>query len=101
MTTTEIRVPMLRGIAKISVGRWFKRIGEAVTFDEPVVEIIGEGITQEVLAPTTGVLSEILVRDGDSTGQGSVLGRINIYKSCGPQWSPRARRSRIYNYHSI
>ena len=44
------------------IGRWFKRVGEAVTAGDPLVEIETQDETIEVQAPTTGVLSEIFLR---------------------------------------
>ena len=63
---TEIRVPKIGASAtKASIGRWFKRVGDPVSVDEPLVEIETAGTTVEVTAPATGVLSDILLRDGE------------------------------------
>lgn len=57
---TEIRVPKIAAsTTKASIGRWFKRVGDPVSFDEPLIEIETDGTTAEVSAPVTGVLSEI------------------------------------------
>ena len=74
----EIRVPTLADAgAKLSVGRWFKRVGDAVTVQEPLVEINTDNVAHEVGAPVTGVLSEILVKDGQAVEPGTVLGTID------------------------
>ena len=63
----EICLPMIKkSVTKASIRRWFKRVGDPVTVDEPLVEIETDNITNEVAASATGVLSEILVRDGES-----------------------------------
>jgi hypothetical protein len=36
---TEVRAPKIAGAAKLSVGRWFKRVGDPVGVGEPIVEI--------------------------------------------------------------
>lgn len=74
----KIEVPKLAG-TRLSVGRWFKRQGDPVTAQEPVVEIETDtdGVTHELAAPVTGVLSRILVRDGESVKPGTVLGVID------------------------
>ncbi len=80
MTITEIRVPKtIQPDIRASIGRWFKRVGDAVGFDEPLVEIETGTVTVEVRAPATGVLSEILAKDGQTAGPGRVLGTITTY----------------------
>jgi pyruvate/2-oxoglutarate dehydrogenase complex dihydrolipoamide acyltransferase (E2) component len=74
---TEIRVPKIAGVSNLSVGRWFKRVGDPVSIGEPVVEIDTYSMTHEIQAPVTGVLSKILVRDGGTVEPGTVLGTID------------------------
>jgi len=79
---TEIRVPKIAAsAAKSSIGRWFKRVGDPVSLDEPLVEIETDGTTVEVPASVTGVLSEVLLRDGESVTAGTLLGTITEYGS--------------------
>ena len=74
---TEIRVPALgESIAEATVGKWFKQAGDVVAADEPLVELETEKVTVEVPAPTSGVLSAIMVKEGDTVAVGSVLGAI-------------------------
>ena len=73
----ELKVPEIEGASNLSVGRWFKRIGDPVTMGEPVVEIDTYTLTHEIQAPVTGILSKIFVGDGGSVGPGTVLGRID------------------------
>jgi 2-oxoglutarate dehydrogenase E2 component (dihydrolipoamide succinyltransferase) len=80
--TTEIRVPKIGvSAAKASIGRWFKRVGNPVSVNEPLVEIETDGTTVEVTAPATGVLSEILLTDGKTVTAGTLLGTITEYGS--------------------
>jgi pyruvate/2-oxoglutarate dehydrogenase complex dihydrolipoamide acyltransferase (E2) component len=74
---TEIKVSKIAGVAKLSVGRWFKRVGDSVSIDEPLVEIDTYGLTHEIRAPATGILSKVLVRDGGSVERGTVVGTID------------------------
>ncbi len=77
---TEIRVPKIGASAtKASIGRWFKRVGDPVSLNEPLVEIETDGTTVEVTASATGVLSEILLRDGESVKADTLLGTIDEY----------------------
>ena len=76
---TEMQVPAIMSAASLSIGRWFKRAGDPVTLDEPVVEINAGEETHEVQAPVTGVLSTILLKDGASVEAGVVLGTIRQF----------------------
>ena len=73
---TKISVPTGISATNSSIGRWFKRVGEPVTIADPLVEVESDNITIEVLAPATGVLSEILLRDGQSLVSSTTLGSI-------------------------
>jgi 2-oxoglutarate dehydrogenase E2 component (dihydrolipoamide succinyltransferase) len=50
--TIEIKVPALgESITEATVGQWFKKPGDAVKVDEPLVELETEKVTVEVPAP--------------------------------------------------
>ncbi len=73
----EIRVPSLgESVTEATIGRWFKKAGEAVTADEPLVELETEKVTIEVPAPAAGVLSEIAAQNGETVAVGALLGQI-------------------------
>src|SRR5271163_2095113 len=73
----EIRVPTLgESVTEATIGKWFKKAGEAVAVDEPLVELETDKVTIEVPAPAAGVLSEIAVKDGDTVAVGAVRGQI-------------------------
>jgi pyruvate/2-oxoglutarate dehydrogenase complex dihydrolipoamide acyltransferase (E2) component len=77
---TKIVVPtLINAGVRLSIGRWFKRPGDAVTFDEPLVEIDTDNVTHEIRAPVTGVLSKIFVNDGGSVEFGTAVGTIGQY----------------------
>ena len=74
---TEIRVPNLgESIVEATVGQWFKQAGEAVSAAEPLVELETDKVTVEVPAPAAGVLSEIVVKAGETVAVGALLGAI-------------------------
>ena len=80
LMVTEICLPKIKKtVTRASIGRWFKRVGDPVSVDEPLVEIETDNKTIEVAASATGVLSEILVRDGETVTTGTVLGKITEY----------------------
>jgi 2-oxoglutarate dehydrogenase E2 component (dihydrolipoamide succinyltransferase) len=74
---TEIRVPTLgESVTEATIGRWFKKAGDEVKVDEPLVELETDKVTIEVPAPTAGVLSDIVVKDGETVAVGALLGEI-------------------------
>src|SRR3954462_3623508 len=75
---TEIRVPTLgESVPEATIGRWFKKAGDAVAVDEPLVELETDKVTIEVPAPSAGVLGEIAAKDGETVAVGALLGQIN------------------------
>jgi len=73
----EIRVPTLgESVTEATIGKWFKKAGDAVAVDEPLVELETDKVTIEVPAPAAGVLSEIAVKDGETVAVGALLGAI-------------------------
>lgn len=75
--STDIRVPTLgESVTEATIGRWFKKAGDTVSVDEPLVELETDKVTVEVPSPVSGVLSEISVKNGDTVAVGAVLGSI-------------------------
>jgi 2-oxoglutarate dehydrogenase E2 component (dihydrolipoamide succinyltransferase) len=75
---TEIRVPTLgESVTEATIGRWFKKPGDAVAVDEPLVELETDKVTIEVPAPSAGTLGEITAKDGETVAVGGLLGQIN------------------------
>ena len=58
------------------VGKWFKRPGDRVVLNEPLLEITTDKVTVEIAAPADGVLAEVLKAEGESVEPGDVVGRI-------------------------
>lgn len=74
---TEIRVPTLgESVSEATVGTWFKKVGDAIKADEPILELETDKVTIEVPAPTSGTLSEIVAAAGETVGLGALLGQI-------------------------
>jgi len=74
---TEIKIPKIADASNLTIGRWFKRVGDPVSIGEPVVEIDTYNLTHEVQAPVTGILSGVRVKDGGSVEPGTVIGTID------------------------
>src|SRR5216683_2655615 len=73
----DIRVPALgESVTEATIGKWFKKPGDAVVVDEPLVELETDKVTIEVPAPAAGVLSDVAVKDGETVAVGALLGQI-------------------------
>lgn len=75
---TEIRVPTLgESVTEATIGKWFKKVGDAVAIDEPLVELETDKVTVEVPAAAAGVLAEIVAKEGDTVEVNALLGQIS------------------------
>ncbi|MGB8095430.1 MAG: 2-oxoglutarate dehydrogenase complex dihydrolipoyllysine-residue succinyltransferase [Pseudolabrys sp.] len=82
----DIRVPTLgESVTEATVGKWFKRPGEAVAVDEPLVELETDKVTLEVPAPAAGILSDIAVKNGSTVAVGALLGQIKEGAGAAPK----------------
>ena len=73
--SNELRVPELgESVTEATVGQWFKNAGDAISVDEPIVELETDKVTLEVPAPSDGVLKDVLVKEGDTVEVGALLG---------------------------
>ena len=81
----DIRVPTLgESVTEATVGKWFKQPGDAVTVDEPLVELETDKVTLEVPAPAAGVLSDIAAKTGETVGVAGLLGQIKEGAAAAP-----------------
>lgn len=75
--STEIRVPTLgESVSEATIGQWFKKIGDHVNADEPLVELETDKVTVEVPSPISGVLEAIAANPGDTVDVNALLGVI-------------------------
>ncbi|MBV9332290.1 MAG: 2-oxoglutarate dehydrogenase complex dihydrolipoyllysine-residue succinyltransferase [Alphaproteobacteria bacterium] len=73
----QIHVPAMgESVTEATVARWFKKEGDQVARDEPILELETDKVTVEVPAPADGALESIAVQEGDTVKVGSVLGAI-------------------------
>ena len=89
---TEIRVPTLgESVTEATIGRWFKKAGDAVAVDEPLVELETDKVTIEVPAPSAGTLGEIVAKDGETVAVGALLGQITRRRGAAARPAPPAK----------
>lgn len=73
----QIKVPTLgESVSEATVAQWLKKEGDSVDADEPVVELETDKVTLEVNAPEAGVISKIIVAEGENVEVGALLGEI-------------------------
>ena len=82
---TEIRVPTLgESVTEATVGKWLKKVGDAVKADEPLVELETDKVSVEVPAPAAGVIASIDVAEGATVEVGGLLGAIDASAKAAP-----------------
>ncbi len=75
----EIVVPSLgESVTEATVAKWFKKVGDSVAADEPLVELETDKVTMEVNAPASGALKDIKIGEGKTVNVGAVLGLIEV-----------------------
>src|SRR5919107_373582 len=73
----DITMPQLgETVTEGTITKWFKQVGEQVAEDEPLFEVSTDKVDSEVPSPISGVVSEILVEEGDTVDVGAVLARV-------------------------
>jgi 2-oxoglutarate dehydrogenase E2 component (dihydrolipoamide succinyltransferase) len=76
-TAVDVVMPQMGvSVSEGTITKWLKQLGEEVQADEPLLEISTDKVDTEVPAPGSGVLSEILVQEGETVDVGTLLARI-------------------------
>lgn len=71
----DIKVPVLpESVADATVAKWYKKVGDRVERDEPLVDLETDKVMLEVPAPGPGVITKILVAEGKTVKAGALLG---------------------------
>ena len=74
----EVKVPILpESISEATVAVWHKKPGDYVEIDDVIVEIETDKVVLEVPAEESGVLSEILEKEGETVSENQVLGLLD------------------------
>jgi len=74
----EVKMPQMgESIAEGTIVKWLKKVGDSVKRDEPLFEISTDKVDAEIPAPSSGVLSEIKVAEGQTVAVNTVVAVIN------------------------
>ena len=76
MPTPVVMPQMGESIAEGTIVRWIKKVGDQVDRDEPLFEISTDKVDAEIPSPAAGVLTEIIVNEGETVAVNSVVGTI-------------------------
>src|SRR6478735_7107749 len=75
--TVEIKVPAMgESVTEATISKWFKKEGEAVKRDEPLLELETDKVTVEVPSPADGAIESISAQAGATVQVGALLGAI-------------------------
>ncbi len=76
MATNVVMPQMGESIAEGTIVRWIKKVGDSVDRDEPLFEISTDKVDAEIPSPSAGVLTEIMVKEGETVPVNSVVAVI-------------------------
>lgn len=76
MPTAVIMPELGESIVEGTIVRWIKKEGDSVQEDEPIVEIMTDKVNTELPAPASGVISKLLVGEGDTVAVGQEIATI-------------------------
>ena len=75
--SSPILVPTLgESVTEATVAKWLKKSGDKVNEDEPLVELETDKVSVEVTSPSSGFLSLISIKEGETVEVGTKLGEI-------------------------
>lgn len=82
MAIIEVKVPQLsESVAEASLLQWHKKVGEAVTRDENLIDIETDKVVLEVPAQSAGVITQILRENNSTVVAGEVIATIDTEAS--------------------
>lgn len=84
--------PMGESISEATIARWLKAEGDKVAMDEPLAELETDKVTLEVGSPTAGILTDILVKQGETVNVGTLIGRVTEGEASAPPKKDEEKR---------
>jgi 2-oxoglutarate dehydrogenase E2 component (dihydrolipoamide succinyltransferase) len=110
-TRTPVVVPTIgESITSAYIAQWFKKVGEAISEGDPLLEVDSDKASLEVPSPVSGVVVELVAEEGDEVPIGSTIAYVDASASAsvvsadtaasaapamsakGPQSGPAARQ---------
>jgi len=76
-TAVDVVMPQMGvSVSEGTITKWLKQVGDTIEADETLLEISTDKVDTEVPSPATGVVTEILVQEGETVAVGTVLARL-------------------------
>ena len=93
-TQTEVVMPQMGvSVSEGTITKWLKQVGDSIQRDEPLLEISTDKVDTEVPSAAEGVVTQILVQEGETVEVGTVLAIIAPAGAEVAPPEPRARRA--------
>ena len=90
---TEIKAPTYpESVQEGTLATWHKNVGDSVNRDDLIVDIETDKVVLEVVAPATGILSEVLKAEGDIILSNEVIARIEEGEAASPAAASAAKK---------
>jgi 2-oxoglutarate dehydrogenase E2 component (dihydrolipoamide succinyltransferase) len=84
MALIEVKVPQLsESVAEATLLQWHKKVGDAVTRDENLIDVETDKVVLELPAPESGVIAQIVKPDGSTVGSGEIIAVIDTEAKAG------------------
>lgn len=88
MAIKVIMPQMGESVLEGTVTKWLKKVGEGVKQDEPLFEVSTDKVDTEIVSPADGMLSQILVPEGQTVGVFTVVAVIESQVTAPPAAAP-------------
>ena len=81
MALVDIIMPQMgESIAEGTLSKWLKKVGDEVKRDEPIFEISTDKVDAEIPSPSAGVITEILVKEGETVAVQTIVAKLETEK---------------------
>ncbi len=77
----EVLMPDLEGAEEITVGAWSKQRGDHVAEGETLMEALTDKVNAEIPSPISGLVEELLLKEGDPVKPGQPIARVKAEPS--------------------
>ena len=74
--TREVVMPELQGAEEITIGAWSKKVGDHVEEGETLLEALTDKVNAEIPSPVSGVVEELLLREGEAVKPGQPIAKV-------------------------
>jgi pyruvate dehydrogenase E2 component (dihydrolipoamide acetyltransferase) len=85
----EFKLPDIgEGVAEGEVLKWMVKVGDKITEDQPLVEVMTDKVNVQIPAPRSGVVTKIMFKEGDVAKVGQTIVVINTEGVTAPSSAP-------------